>query len=87
MDAPSTLLLGFKWFYAFSIAPVDSSTPQARPTNATPSPFYVPAAKMTKRAAENQDTSSTASFMWGSNPQGSEQAKRPRTGILHAFDF
>ncbi|CAE6473266.1 unnamed protein product [Rhizoctonia solani] len=67
-----------RWFYAFSIAPADTGAPQARPANATPSPFYVPPAKGGKRAAD-EDTSSTASFMWGSNPQGAEQAKRPRT--------
>ncbi|EUC66375.1 nucleus protein [Rhizoctonia solani AG-3 Rhs1AP] len=67
-----------RWFYAFSIAPTDAAAPQARPANATPSPFYVPPSKGGKRAAD-EDMSSTASFVWGSNPQGAEQAKRPRT--------
>ncbi|KAG8763313.1 hypothetical protein FRC12_008617 [Ceratobasidium sp. 428] len=68
-----------RWFYAFSIAPVDSASSQTRPPNATPSPFYTPASKTTKRGVEADDSASTASFMWGSNPQRSEQNKRPRT--------
>ncbi|KAG9103133.1 hypothetical protein FRC06_000128 [Ceratobasidium sp. 370] len=68
-----------RWFYAFSIAPVDSAPSLVRPPNATPSPFYAPAPKSTKRAVEADNSSSTASFVWGSNPQRSDQNKRPRT--------
>ncbi|KAG8711226.1 hypothetical protein FRC08_016174 [Ceratobasidium sp. 394] len=68
-----------RWFYAFSIAPVESTPSQVRPPNATPSPFYAPAPKVTKRAVEVDNSSSTASFMWGSNPQRPDQNKRPRT--------
>ncbi|KAG8743990.1 hypothetical protein FRC10_011064 [Ceratobasidium sp. 414] len=68
-----------RWFYAFSIAPVESIPSQARPPNATPSPFYTPAPKIAKRAVEADNSASTASFMWGSNPQGPDQNKRPRT--------
>ncbi|QRW02143.1 Zinc finger, CCHC-type [Ceratobasidium sp. AG-Ba] len=67
-----------RWFYAFSISPAESASTQPQPPNATPSPFQF-SQKATKRGAEAEDTSSTASFMWGSNPQRPDQNKRPRT--------
>ncbi|CAE6395711.1 unnamed protein product [Rhizoctonia solani] len=67
-----------RWFYAFSIAPVDPATPQVRPANATPSPFYVPPGKAGKRPIDEHGAT-TSMFAPGSNTQGSEHAKRART--------
>ncbi|KAF8743505.1 Zinc knuckle, partial [Rhizoctonia solani] len=67
-----------RWFYAFSIAPTDSATPQVRPANATPSPFYTPSGKAGKRPIDEHG-STTSTFTPSSNTHGGEHAKRPRT--------
>ncbi|CAE6412247.1 unnamed protein product [Rhizoctonia solani] len=73
-----------RWFYAFSIGPVDTAAPQMRPANATPSPFYVPPGKAGKRPMEEHGPTASA-FATGSNTQGVEHAKRPRTVLKNLY--
>ncbi|KAG8968145.1 hypothetical protein FRC03_008498 [Tulasnella sp. 419] len=58
-----------RWFYAFSIAPENSTTPlpKTKPANATPSPFLSAASKRGLESEQGEN------FIWGSG-----HAKKPR---------